>query len=137
MLMRKATAFVSRILSVMGLVDAPSDRPGFGTASSSADGEGSSQNAAAREDAWCAAVAGVRDQLRAAAHLPPPELKGAVMDLSDRSAVARIWPMSAGFLVPCIHARISWHALAQADGRFGRTEDWSGSMGNLLLTLPS
>ena len=87
MLMRKATAFVSRILSVMGLVDAPSDRPGFGTSSSSADGDGSSQAAAAREDAWCAAVAGVRDRLRSVAQLPPPELKGGIMELADRLAL--------------------------------------------------
>ncbi len=84
MLLRKSTAFVTRILSVMGLVDAPSDRSGFGTSDS---GEGSSGNATAREDAWCAAVAGVRDRLRALAQLPAPELKGAVMDLSDRSAL--------------------------------------------------
>ena len=84
MLLRKATAFVTRILSVMGLVDAPSDRPGFGSSDS---GEGGDGNAAAREDAWCAAVAGVRDRLRAVAQLPAPELKGAVMDLSDRSGL--------------------------------------------------
>ncbi len=82
MLLRKVTAFVTRILSVMGLVDAPSDRPGFGTSDS---GDSSSGNVTAREGAWCAAVAGVRDRLRAVAQLPAPELKGAVMELSDRS----------------------------------------------------
>ena len=83
MLLRKATAFVSRILSVMGLVDAPSDRPGFGAASSGAKGDGGA-DAVAREDAWCGAVAGVRDRLRAVAQMPQAEMKSAVIELSDR-----------------------------------------------------
>ena len=89
MLLRKATAFVSRILSVMGLIDAPSDRPGVGAASSGAEGDGrGGADAAAREDAWCGAVAGVRDRLRAVAQMPEAEMKGALMELSDRCAHA-------------------------------------------------
>lgn len=82
MLLRKATAFATRILSVFGIVDGPSDRPGLSDASASS----ASDDTSAR---YLDAFAAFRDDVRALAkaRAEPREVLAACDRVRDSTLV--------------------------------------------------
>ena len=82
-LLHKSAAFVTRILSVLGIVEAPLDHPGFGGGGSGGGGEGSG-----REEAVLNVLLRARDGLRDVAKAHPAAAQD-VMALSDRCGSGR------------------------------------------------
>ena len=81
LLLRKSAAFVTRILSVLGIVEPPSDHPGFGAGGVSRSS--GSAEASAREGAVLNLVTRTRDDLRSIAKAQPAAAEP-LMALSDR-----------------------------------------------------